>query len=149
MGLKPLEASEHPEENGMKFYDSFRIVIKNKYLWLVAIMAFLRYGVMMGYQGLWGGPYLMDIYSLQRDATGSILMMVGIGTIVGAPVIGILSDRIFKTRKLFMTLGGVGFTVSTIPLAFFTGDMDIITLYLLSFLESLSSTFLIKLMFVF
>ena len=91
----------------------------------------------------------MDIYSLQRDATGSILMMVSIGTIVGAPVIGILSDRIFKTRKLFMTLGGVGFTVSTIPLAFFTGDMDIITLYLLSFLESLSSTFLIKLMFVF
>lgn len=131
VGLEPLEDSA-VEEGSLS--ETFRMVITNKYLWIIAVSAFLRYGVTMGYQGLWGGPYLMDIYGLSRDAAGGILMMVGVGTIVGAPVIGYLSDRVFRTRKWFLILGGIGFTAATYLLAFHTGSMSVGDLYLVSFL---------------
>jgi len=131
VGLEPLEDSV-AEENSLS--ESFRMVIANKYLWIISVSAFLRYGVMMGYQGLWGGPYLMDIYGLSRDAAGVILMMVGVGTIFGAPVIGYLSDRVFRTRKWFLILGGIGFTATIYPLAFHTGSMSVGDLYLVSFM---------------
>ncbi|WP_456469602.1 MFS transporter [Archaeoglobus sp.] len=132
VGLKPIE--DVAAMQNASFFESFKTVIINKYLWIVAVSAFLRYGVTMGYQGLWGGPYLMDVYGLSRDVAGGILMMVGIGTIVGAPTIGYLSDRIFRTRKWFLVLGGIGFTASTYLLAFHTGSMNMGDLYLVSFL---------------
>lgn len=132
VGLNPVTEEISFEED--KISKTFRTVVFNRYLWIIAISTFLRYGVVMGYQGLWGGPYLMDVYGLSRDATGRVLMMVGIGTIVGAPTIGYLSDRVFRTRKWFLVLGGTGFTAAVYMLAFHTENMSVKDLYLVSFL---------------
>lgn len=134
VGLDPVEEAVVKSSEEERLSKTFRVVIFNRYLWIIALSAFLRYGVVMGYQGLWGGPYLMDVYGLSRDAAGGVLMMVGIGTIAGAPTIGYLSDRVFRTRKWFLVLGGIGFTAATYMLAFNTGSMSIKDLYLVSFL---------------
>ncbi len=130
VGLKPL--SEYSGTAGRKFHDNIKVVLTNPYLWLMAVSSFMRYGITMGYQGLWGGPYLMDVYGMNRAEAGAVLMMVGVGTIIGAPTIGFLSDRVFRTRKWFLVAGGVGFTISILPLALFTDGLSSETLYLLS-----------------
>ncbi|WP_456329516.1 MFS transporter [Archaeoglobus sp.] len=126
-------------EKSERFSTNFRVVVKNPVVWLIATSAFLRYGVVMGYQGLWGGPYLMDVYGMQREEAGSVLMMVGVGTIVGAPIIGFLSDKIFKTRKWFLVAAGIGFTFTMAPLAFMTASLSVTQLYATSFLIGLFS----------
>jgi len=135
---------DSPEGNVKKiekkgFSASFRVVVLNSAIWLIATSAFLRYGIVMGYQGLWGGPYLMDVYGMGREEAGGVLMTVGFGTIVGAPVIGFLSDKIFRTRKWFLFAAGIGFTLTMLPLVFMTASLSVIQLYVISFLIGLFS----------
>ncbi len=132
LGLEPIAGSADVNERGI--HENIRVVLTNPYLWLIATSSFLRYGVTMGYQGLWGGPFLMDVYGLSRAEAGSVLMMVGIGTMLGAPTIGFLSDRVFRTRKWFLVAGGLGFTSCIALLALFTDRMSLEMLYLVSFM---------------
>ncbi len=131
IGLAPLENENAGVDSG--FSKNVREIISNPVLWLIAVSAFMRYGITMGYQGLWGGPYLIDVYGMSKDEAGAVLMMVGIGTIVGAPTIGFLSDRVFRTRKWFLVFGGLGFTLCFAPLVFKTSSLSIWELYLISF----------------
>ncbi|MBO8179014.1 MAG: MFS transporter [Archaeoglobus sp.] len=124
---------------GEKFSTNFRVVVQNPVVWLIATSAFLRYGIVMGYQGLWGGPYLMDVYGMQREEAGGVLMMVGVGTIFGAPVIGFLSDKVIRTRKWFLVAAGLGFTFTMAPLVFLTANLSVAQLYMISFLIGLFS----------
>ncbi len=133
------EGSLDTSSASRKFSTSFRVVVLNPVVWLIATSAFLRYGIVMGYQGLWGGPYLMDVYGMQREEAGGVLMMVGFGTILGAPVIGFLSDRVFRTRKWFLVAAGIGFAITMAPLVFFTASLTVFQLYTISFLIGLFS----------
>ena len=81
----------------------------------------------------------MDVYGMEKEEAGSVLMMVGVGTIVGAPVIGLLSDKIFRTRKWFLVAAGLGFTFVMFPLVFLTANLSVIQLYAISFLIGLFS----------
>lgn len=123
-----------------KFSQNIWAIISNRVLWLLSISAFLRYGIVMGYQGLWGGPYLIDVYGMSKEMAGSVLMMVGVGTVVGAPLTGLLSDRVFRTRKWFLVAGGSGFTICLIPIAFMTAELSLVALYAISFLLGLFSS---------
>lgn len=52
----------------------------------------LQYGTQMGYQGLWGVPFLMDIYGFTKVAAGNILTYASLGAVVGSALIGWLVD---------------------------------------------------------
>ncbi|UCC66833.1 MAG: MFS transporter [Deltaproteobacteria bacterium] len=67
--------------------------------WLIALAAFIRYGTYISIAGLWAGPYLESVYHLPMIDRGKLLMAFPIGFIVGSPIIGVLSDRVFKSRK--------------------------------------------------
>jgi MFS family permease len=70
----------------------------------------------MGLQGLWLGPYLMDIKGYSPVQTGNLLILLAIGMIVGGPIAGRLSDRIFHSRK-GVALWGLGlYCLSLFPL---------------------------------
>jgi len=113
--------------------DDFFTIVGNFSLWLIAISAMLRYGIVMGFQGLWGGPFLMDVYELPKASAGTILMLVGVGTIVGALLFGRISD-LMGLKKTILILGGIGFTITWSPLVFATSTLSITMIYLISFL---------------
>ncbi|MEM0351297.1 MAG: MFS transporter [Archaeoglobaceae archaeon] len=119
--------------------DDFKLLLKNSSLWLLASSSMLRYGVVMGFQGLWGGPFLMDVYNLSKTMVGTILMLFGIGSIVGSPVLGFLSDCMGK-RKVILIFCGIGFTLFWLPLAIFPANLEIIELCVISFLLGLFSS---------
>ncbi len=109
-----------------------RLIVSNLSLWLIAISAMLRYGVVMGFQGLWGGPFLVDVYNMPKGTAGSILMLVGFGTIAGALIFGRISDLV-GMKKLTLILGGTGFTLSWLPLVVATGSLDLFSICVTSF----------------
>ena len=70
----------------------------------------------MSLQGLWLGPYLMDIKGYSPVQTGNLLILLAIGAIVGGPISGQFSDRIFRSSK-GVALGGLSlYTLSLLPL---------------------------------
>ena len=85
---------------------SVKTILENLVFWQIAAMAFLRYGTFVAIQGLWGGPYLIEILGYSPVKAGHILMMASIGAIIGAPLSGRLSDKVFLSRKK-VVLGGM------------------------------------------
>jgi predicted MFS family arabinose efflux permease len=68
-------------------------------------LPFLIYGCYIGFQGLWGGPFLMDVYGMDKATSGFYLMFIGIGFAICSPIAGFISDKVLKRRKPALILG--------------------------------------------
>ncbi len=84
---------------------SVRLVLGSLAFWQIGTVAFFRYGTFISLQGLWLGPYLMDIKRYSPVQAGNMLVILAVGIIVGAPVGGRLSDRTLKSPKVVSLAG--------------------------------------------
>ncbi len=75
-------------------------IFGNPHFWLLGLISFFWYGNYLALQGLWGGPYLMEVMHLSRAATGQMLMFTSLGFITGSMVIDIwLAGSSAPTRR--------------------------------------------------
>ncbi len=70
--------------------------------WLMAVIAFFWYANYMAVQGLWGGPYLMDVVGLTREAAGAFLLAISLGFLAGCLIIGRLAELIGSHRRTLL-----------------------------------------------
>ncbi len=95
---------------------SIRLILGSLAFWQISFVAFFRYGTFVGLQGLWLGPYLIDIKGYSPVQAGNLIILLAVGIIVGAPIAGRLSDRTFHSRK-GVALGGLSlYCLSLFPL---------------------------------
>ena len=105
-----------PSSPELKILQSFRLILGSLTFWQIATMAFFRFGISMGLQGLWLGPYLMDTKGYSPIQAGNLLILVAIGAIVGGPISGQLADRIFRNSKGVALWGTCLYALSLLPL---------------------------------
>lgn len=107
-------SSDHAQH--MALPKVIRLVLGNLSFWQIGACAFFRYGTLVALQGLWLGPYLIQIKGFSAIGAGNMLMILSIGYIAGSPIAGYLSDRVFQSAKT-TNLCGVGlYTLTLIPL---------------------------------
>ena len=113
--------------------EGMKKVLSHGPFWPLAAWFFFAFAIFFSFGGLWGGPYLMQIYGLSKTQAGNILMMLAVGMIVGSPLLSFLSNRVFGARK--PPLVGASFITVVIAalLAFYTDKMSIPGLYVLCF----------------
>jgi len=99
-----LSASSVPT---LSISQSLRIVLGTLAFWQGSAVAFFRYGTFIALQGLWLGPYLMNIKGYSPLMAGNILIFMSLGGIVGGPISGLFSDRFCPSRKV-VALAGLG-----------------------------------------
>lgn len=85
-------------------WEGAKRVVTEKYFWAVAIWFFFLIGVFFSFGGMWAGPYLMHTYGMTRAQAGSILNMIAVGMIVGSPLMSVLSDKVFHSRKTVLII---------------------------------------------
>ncbi len=105
--IAEIEQSENndgkrPED--IPLMEGARRVVSEKYFWPVAVWFFLDCGIFFGFGGLWGGPYLMHVYGMSRAEAGTVLSMIAWGMIIGSPLLGLVSDKLLKSRKKPFTI---------------------------------------------
>jgi sugar phosphate permease len=120
-----------PAPPAIGLLQGMRRVLTFPYFWPVATWFFCDCAIFFSFGGLWGGPYLMQIYGLTKAQAGKILSMMAIGMIVGSPLLSFLSNRIFQGRKPVMVLSSFIVLCLTGLLAFYTDGLSILALYLL------------------
>ncbi|MDY6952703.1 MAG: MFS transporter, partial [Thermodesulfobacteriota bacterium] len=98
--------------------------------WPIALWFFFDCAVFFSFGGLWGGPYLMQVYGLTKAEAGHILSMLAIGMIVGSPLLSVLSNRIFRGRKPVLVLSSAILLCLTALMAFYTEEIPLAGLYL-------------------
>ena len=79
---------------------SIPAILGNSRSWPPVLAAAFVYATLISLLGLWGVPYLTQIYGLGRVAAANTLAWLAIGIVVGSPLIGWLSDRRLGLRKL-------------------------------------------------
>jgi sugar phosphate permease len=109
-----------------------RKVVTYPRFWPVAIWFFFDCAVFFSFGGLWGGPYLMQVYGLSKAKAGEILSMIAVGMIVGSPLLSFVSDRILRGRKPVLVLSSFLVLCLTALLAFRTDGLSLPILYLLT-----------------
>ncbi|MCD6297031.1 MAG: MFS transporter [Deltaproteobacteria bacterium] len=78
---------------------SIKRLFSSRSFWAISISIFLRYGSFASIQALWAGPFLIEHLGLSPVTAGNILLMMSIAFIFGSPTGGMLSDRVFRSRK--------------------------------------------------
>ena len=94
-------------------------VLRLPSFWLIAVAAFVRYGTYISIAGLWAGPYLEYVYTIPLIERGKILMLFPVGYLLGGPILGYLSDRMFKNRKSVALLAMSFYAIFLFPLTGF------------------------------
>jgi len=95
-----------------------RLALRDRQVWLISWSAFIRYGILAAVQGLWAGPYLMDVMGYSPVTAGNLLFLLTLGVVIGNPVSGFLSDRVFRKRKGIMVIALAGLSFTLTGLAF-------------------------------
>lgn len=119
---------------GIALIEGVKAVLSEKHIWPIVIRFLCSYGVVIGFGGLWGGPFLMEIYGLTKAQAGNVLMMIPLGIVIGSPFLGWLSDRVLVARKPIIVGSALIHFLVWGLLVFWTGKLNEPLLYLLSFM---------------
>jgi MFS family permease len=109
------------------------LVLKTYRFWPMAICFFLGGTVSLSFNGLWGGPFLMQVYGMSKPQAGSVLSGMAFGLIFGAPMMSWLSNSLFHSRKKLIIANQFASLCFFIPMAFFTGDFNMAMLFIWCF----------------
>jgi MFS family permease len=82
-------------------------VIGNPRSWSVGLISGGIYGGFAAFVGLWGVPYLTQVYELPRVRAANLVGLAALGLLVGAPLIGWLSDRLRRRRLPLLVMTGL------------------------------------------
>jgi MFS family permease len=115
-GKEESLVSSHPSKPEIGILQMLRLILGSFAFWQIGAITFFRYGTFIGLQGLWLGPYLMDIKGYSPVQTGNLLTFLAIGMILGGPVGGRLSDQTFRSRKGVALWGFSLYSLSLFPL---------------------------------
>jgi sugar phosphate permease len=92
-------------------------VVANRRTWPPILAAGGVYTTQITFLGLWGVPYLTQVYGLRRVQAATVVSMLAVGMGVGAPLVGWLSDRWLGLRRLPMVAFTAIYAVCWLPLA--------------------------------
>ena len=80
-------------------------VLASRQFWIVAVIFFGIYGPLITLQGLWATPFLMTVLGIEHIFASKLNMLIPIGVIAGAPMIGWLFNRFgLDKRKTLITI---------------------------------------------
>ncbi|MDP3560881.1 MAG: MFS transporter [Legionellaceae bacterium] len=122
-------------------WKSLVALVKNKYLWFVALYGGLMYMATPVFCGLWGVPFLMLKMHLAKATAANYISLVFIGWAVASPLWGIYSNRI-GLRKPPMYIGCVGAIITSVLFIFCDITIGIIMQILLFLFGVFSAGFL-------
>ncbi len=122
-----------PESKGkkVKLFSGLKQIVSNKQNLIVATYGAFMFAPTTTFGGLWGVPYLMAFYRLDRHVAATLVSMLFIGWVVGSPLFGMISDRI-KKRKPSMVLGSYGVLI-TLSIILFVPNLPLFLLGTLLF----------------
>ncbi|MBA3537634.1 MAG: MFS transporter [Tatlockia sp.] len=103
----PLENTQQPEQ---KTKVDFSILLSSKILWLLAIANMLMVGSLEGFADVWGIPYLMTAYDLNKGDAALLVSSIFFGMIFGGPLLALLAKKIGNYHAISLS----GFAIALI-----------------------------------
>ncbi|ELY47493.1 MFS transporter [Natronorubrum sulfidifaciens] len=115
-GFEPLEGVPGQSTlTNTQLKTSLSDILRDPLVWVVSVMLFCVTGVNLTLFGLWGVPYIVQIYDVSVTYASVFTLFGSVGIMIGPPAIGWLSDRLERRVELMVVGGGL-----------FTGSLGVI-----------------------
>jgi sugar phosphate permease len=115
--MRELEGKESHQSHQGHWYDGLSTVMKNRASWPGFWPNLGVGGSLFAFAGLWGVPYLRDVYGMERNVAANHTMLLLFSFAVGALLMGLFSDRLGK--RLPVIVGGIGlYVLCWLPIVF-------------------------------
>ncbi|MFU8797414.1 MAG: MFS transporter [Gammaproteobacteria bacterium] len=111
--------------------NNLKLAFKNSQNWLCGLYVCCLSLPLMILGALWGSSYLISRHNLSAVDASFVTMMVFLGTIIGSPVWGWLSDYTNK-QKIFMVVGAV-FSLLLVLVILYINNLSVTQLIVLFF----------------
>lgn len=131
-------ASYSFKEKMQHLCQNFKTVMSKGSFWFVALYNFFTNGTFYNINGMWGGPYLSDVYGYSVTQKGNILMAISIGNVIGLLVIPFFA-QLFNTRKWFVFWSSVLSTLCVTPFFLFVDQIPLPAIIFLFFVYAFFS----------
>ena len=133
MGLPAIIADHNQSSTAVKIglLQGMKMVVISGRFWPVAIWAFCAIGLSFAVGGLWGGPYLMQVYGLSKAAAGGVLSTFALALILGSPALSWLANR-FGRKSVLMGCSLILAIVCGL-MSWFVNSMSLPVLYIMFF----------------
>lgn len=88
------DAPEATKNQQVAAQGSFADIFGDLRFWRIALLNFAVVGTVFAYQGLWAGPFLNDVMSLESVVVGNLLLVLSAGVSLGYLTSGFLGSRL-------------------------------------------------------
>jgi MFS family permease len=109
LGLPPISPSPPGRPGLSEVLRGARAVIANPRSWPPVLVGAGVNGTLITFVGLWGVPYVSQVYGVPRLEASRVTAWAVIGVVGGAVSIGWLSDRVLRQRRLPMIAGSLAY----------------------------------------
>ncbi len=75
------------------------LVFRTMSFWPLALWSMCMSGAYFAMASLWWGPYMMEGAGLSKMQAGYVLTAISLCVLIGQPLMGALSDTVFRSRK--------------------------------------------------
>ncbi len=106
-------------------------VLTARRFWPISLWSFFTVGIFFSLGGLWGGPYLMHVYGMDKTTAGGVLSMFAVALIVGSPTLSYLSN--IWGRKAVLAFCSACLCVVSVIFALSPAGLPVWALYVLFF----------------
>ena len=139
--LKPQDALaiKKQKQQALPLLHGLLTVIKSSQSWVLAIYGGLIFASTSIFGGLWGVPFLMKAYSLDKPTAAGIVSIMFFGWVVGSPLSGVLTN-IFNSYKKILWVSSTGALVIMLAILYIP-SLPIFALSALIFLFGVFSSF--------
>ncbi len=115
--MRELEGKESHQRHQGHWYDGLSTVMKNHASWPGFWPNLGVGGSLFAFAGLWGVPFLRDVYGMERSVAANHTMLLLFSFAVGALLMGLFSDRLGK--RVPVIVGGIGvYVLCWLPMVF-------------------------------
>ncbi len=105
-----------------------RLIAMSGDFWRISTASFIRSGIITAFQGLWAGPFLIEVCGYPPLAAGNMLLVMSLGFILFGSFSGYLSDRVLKSRKKIMLGALLGLFLCLSAFAWIPRETGILTM---------------------
>jgi len=120
--LVPHRSREQRKEGpSVGIITGLKSVASNLQTWLCALIGFGMAAIMLGFGGLWGVPWLSNVYGYSTVEAAGIISMLFAGWAVFSPLAGWASDRMGR-RNPILTVGSIITLVAFSIVIFYTPE---------------------------
>ncbi len=98
--------TKHPEK-GHHVLHGLMQVIACRHSWAVAAYGGLMFAPTSIFGGLWGVPFIMQAYSLDKPTAASLVSLLFLGWVIGGPLTGLIAGY-FEKKRPTLFIGSLG-----------------------------------------